>query len=205
VIGAVGEDRFCDSVLDNGGVVFDGDETVGALEFHAELAEFTPGDAGTIGPVYDSGNAHLYSGNSFRLRFDVIASIPPFELVAWTVTDGVIVPIDRERATTYGEVVSTAAFPGKSPRGARGVTTVAGLPPRDRHRSTKGRSPAAPLPDPDRPCPSRPGAGAAGGNGRYVSVPSRADEARPPATDQTVLVPAFARVGIASPLSASKR
>jgi len=101
----------------DGGIAFDSDEMVEALEFYAELAGYTPPggvDAGSIGPAYDNDQVHLYSGNSFSLYYNALG-VPEGELM----TDGVVPSIERDRTATYGEVVSTATFTGQSDGGRR--------------------------------------------------------------------------------------
>jgi len=101
----------------DGGIVFDSDEMVEALEFYADLAGYTPPggvDAGSIGPAYDNDQVHLYSGNSFSLYYNALG-VEEGELM----TDGVVPSIDRDRTATYGEVVSTATFTGQSDGGRR--------------------------------------------------------------------------------------
>ena len=97
---------------DDGEIVFDSDEMIEALEFYAELAQYTPPgeiDAGSIGPAYDNQQAHLYSGNSFSLYFNALG-LEEGE----TMPDGVVPSVTNERSSTFGEVVSTATFAGQS-------------------------------------------------------------------------------------------
>lgn len=101
----------------DGGIVFDSDEMVEALEFYADLAGYTPPggvDAGSIGPAYDNDQVHLYSGNSFSLYYNALG-VPEGEVM----TDGVVSSVERDQAATYGEVVSTATFTGQSDGGRR--------------------------------------------------------------------------------------
>lgn len=100
---------------EDGEIIFDSDEMVEALEFYGDLAEYTPDgtvDAGTIGPVYDEGNVHLYSGNSFSIFFNSLG-LDEGELI-----DEYVVPsIENQRSSTYGELVSTATFTGQEAGG----------------------------------------------------------------------------------------
>lgn len=92
----------------DGEIVFDSDAMVEALEFYASLAEFTPPgevDSGTIGPIYDEGNAHLYSGNAFSVYFNSLGLDENEEIGEY------IVPvIEESEEATYGEVVCTTTM-----------------------------------------------------------------------------------------------
>lgn len=97
---------------EDGEIVFDSDEMVEALEFYAELAEYTPPgavDAGTIGPVYNEQNAHLYSGNSFSIYFNSLGLEEGEEIGEY-----VVPVIENQRSSTYGELVVTTTFGGQS-------------------------------------------------------------------------------------------
>lgn len=97
---------------EDGEIIFDSDEMVEALEFYADLAQYTPPgavDAGTIGPVYDEQNAHLYSGNSFSIFFNSLG-LEEGELIG----EYVVPVVENQRESTYGELVTTTTFAGHS-------------------------------------------------------------------------------------------
>ena len=93
---------------DDGEIIFDSDAMVEALEFYAELAEYTPPgsvDSGSIGPIYDEGHAHLYSGNAFGLYFNSLG-LDNGE----TIQEYIVPVIEETHEATYGEVVCTATM-----------------------------------------------------------------------------------------------